>query len=282
MSAEIVLPAPSGSELEAASLKRLAERLGGRCVGVVGDAPLWGVETILSAVSLVALALSAVGGLSDQAVRVEAALAATIALGQCLGVGVLDFLLPRRPTWAVVVGSVNASTGAVIAIPTDNPFPTLPLARAALVIVLAVAPWLPGPHPLLVASGMLGVLPASLLIRLKVPEVSVAYRLAADAGSGLPIVLCGGSQREGRGLVGALDWLRARRPVILWVAGTGDGVEMLPRLLPWRWTGRSARWLRKPALLKLVLRGYDVRLVGASGATGGLGAAVTASRAQLG
>lgn len=271
---EILLPASSGSDLEADSLRKLEERLAGRRVGVVGDLPLWGPEALLSAAVLAITGLYAAGGLSEVARDTLCVLGAVTAASQLVGAGLLDFLFARTATWAVVVGPLDARTTSVVAIPTDHPVLLLQAARVVLVAALALVPMLPALTSLVLLAG----LPLLLAFRGRVPEIAAQYRIASGAvravDEGVPIVLCGGSRRDACGIIGTMDWLHAEPTVVVWIAGTGGSCDVVTRRAPWKMTPDAIKRLLDPAVLRLWLRGFEVRVVGVRPAGGELDAAV--------
>lgn len=283
MNSPIVLPAASGSALEAESLRLLAERLGGRRIGVVGDVALWGPEAILSVILAFMAGLSALGAVSGTGLRLAGVLAAVLVVGQLAGVRLLDLLLPRSPTWSVVVDPPLASGGAgraarprvVVALPTDLPLPGLTLARGALVVACLAVAVLPP-----VAAPALALPPLLLLWRRAPAEIATWFRVIAPVAreAGAPVLLCGASHRDARGVLGTLDWVRAGRPCVVWVVGDGPGCDVLGRSAPWRWTRRARRWLEDPAVLRLWLRGFEVRVIGGAAGEGDL---ATAARTAL-
>ena len=257
---EIVLPARSGSDAEGEATRALAARTSGGRVGVVGDVGIWAPETLLS-VWVGAFMVAVSGGWAPPpALGVACGAAAVVVGAQALGVGLLDGLFPRSPTWSVVVGPLGANTTTVLALPIDVPVPSITVARVLLGCAFLAVPWLPWQ----VAVPFLLVPPALLLRRGAVPEVSSWFRQCAPIAraSGVPLVLAGGSRRDARGLLGTLDWRRAGKPSVIWVVGNGEGVAHLPRSSPWRWPQESRRWLLDPAVLRLWLRGIDVWVLG--------------------
>ncbi|MSP55773.1 MAG: hypothetical protein EXR69_09260 [Myxococcales bacterium] len=105
-----------------------------------------------------------------------------------------------------------------------------------------------------------------LAVRGRVPDIAAHYRIASGAvrsvNEGVPIVLCGGSRRDARGLLGTIDWLHAEPTVVVWVAGTGGSCDVVSIRSPWRMTGAAVKHLLDPAVLRLWLRGFEVRIVG--------------------
>ncbi len=276
MTSPIVLPAASGSALEAESLRLLAERLGGRRIGVVGDVLLWGPEGLLSgALALVALS-SGVGIVSPGGLQLAGVLAAVLVLGQVAGVRLIDEVMPRSPSWSVLVDA-RPSPSAVVVIPTDLPLPGLTLARGALLLVCLLVALLPP-----VAALALALPPLLLLWRRKPAEVSAWFRVVSPVARevGAPILLSGASHRDARGVTGALDWVRAGRPCLVWVVGDGPGCDVLGRSPPWTWSRPARRWLEDPAVLRLWLRGFEVRVVGGPRGAGDLTSAVRTALTQ--
>lgn len=268
---EIVLPARSGSVAEGEAAHALGARTSGDRIGVVGDVGIWAPETLLSGLVVALVAAASAGWVPPAAFGVACGAAAVIVAAQAFGVRLLDGFFPRSPTWAVVVGPLGADTATVLALPIDVPVPAITVARLLLVGVLLLVPWvlwLPWP----VAVGLLLVPPGLLLFRGAVPEVSVWFRQCAPIAraAGFPLVLAGGSRRDARGLLGALDWRRAGKPSVIWVVGNGGGVAHLPRSSPWRWPQESRRWLLDPAVLRLWLRGMDVWVLGGQVTLGSL------------
>ncbi len=270
---EVVLPAASGSELEADSLHLLAVRLGGRCVGVVGDVPTWGPEAAVSLfVAGVTLARE-LGWVNDGPAAVLVTLAAVTVIGQLLCAGLLDPLFPRSPSWAVAVDPAPEAA-AVVAMPTDLPLPGLAPARLLLALVCFAVALLPPVAALAIAAP-----PLLLLWRPAPPDFAARFRSVSRPAqaAGAPILLCGASCRDARGVLGAIDWLQRRRPVVVWVAGDGGGCVRLPPGWPGGWDTDARALLSDPAVLRLWLRGFDVRVVGGPGPERGLDDAVAAA-----
>ncbi len=244
---------------------------------MVGDVALWAPEGVLSVLALGVAALAAAGWVSERSVSLAWVGCAVLVAGQLSGVRLLDGLLPRRPSWAVIADTapLNAETRAVVAIPTDLPIRGLTAARVGLLLLLLLLPLLPTAFALALLA------PCALLFwPAHVPQVSAQFRLAEPVGKelGVPIVLAGASRRDAQGLLGTLDWLHAERPAILWVVGVGGGVEHVAGVRPWTWSGPARRRLLDPAILKLWLRGFDVWVVG--GGDGALGTAIRLALAQ--
>lgn len=270
---QVVLPASSGSELEDDALHLLAARLGGRCLGVVGDVPAWGPEAAVSLGVAASAAARSLGVCSDELGAVVAALGAVLVFGQVAGARLLDGLFPRSPSWAVAVDP-DPVAEVVIAIPTDVPLPGLTPARVALgVLCLAVALLPP------LSAVALGLPPLLLLWRRPPPDIAARFRGVSGPARAAraPIFLCGAACRDARGPLGVIDWVQRRRPAVIWVAGDGGGCVVLPRGWPSAWSAEARAWLADPAVLRLWLRGFEVRVVGGPGPARGLEGAVAAA-----
>jgi len=129
-------------------------------------------------------------------------------------------------------------------------------------------------------SALAFILPPLLLLWRRTPaDIAARFRSASGPArsAGAPIFLCGASCRDARGLLGVIDWLQRRQPAVIWVAGDGGGCVTLPRRWPGDWSADARAWLADPAVLRLWLRGFEVRVVGGPGPARGLEGAIAAA-----
>lgn len=253
------LPARSGSLAEAEALRAVAERTRGERLGVVGDVPLWLPEALASLVALAAAGAARAGWVSPATAAWACVLVAVLVAAQLLGARLLDGLCARSPTWAVALGPLRAAS-PVLVLPTDLPAPGLTAARVVLALLVLALPWAPvGGWATLAVPAALAWVPG------RRPAAWTWFCEAAPVARelGTPVLLCGGSRRDARGLLGALDWKHVERAPVVWVVGVGGGVVHLPRVAPWALSAPARRWLLDPAVLRLYLRGHAVWVVGA-------------------
>ncbi len=217
----VALPLDPGGNAERRAVENLLYRarerglVGARLFGHVATLPPHVVEAVHASAGLVAFGAAALGFEAGSWLLVLIALSSAL---RALGVPCLDVLLPRCPSWTLVLRPCCPGTRILVATVTDRarlaprlPFVTL----AAIAVALLTLAWGGGAWMVGVAGLASVVVVSTWLVRPARAEPNGPEEIAARAlfrfaeQGGTPdtaVILAGGASARGRGIAAVLDW----------------------------------------------------------------------------